>query len=238
MSWRTWLCLGLSGCVGSDITIAGIIFSAHDSDEGLGGVTVTVNDESNAPWDHVVTDAEGVFAALAPRGSAIHVEVTGDGLVPLSFSGQSGVEYLFAVPNGVLYAMSTDEAASWRAQFAGCPGADAGGGMIVGVIRLQLSSDTQDDLANVPEINGFAYAEGDDGTRHDACYLNDDGVALAPEADVAGKTGRFAIFGVEGGPFRMAIGRRMTSTSTTLTESFVYVPVDGAVSFQPAFVPL
>jgi len=224
--------------VGSDINLVGVIFAAHDSDEGLGGVTVTVNDEGNAPWDHVVTETSGAFTALAPRGSPIHVEVTGDGLVPLSFSGQSGLEEVFLVPDGVLYAMTTDEGAAWRSRFAGCPGADAGGGMIVGVIRIQLSEDTQDDLANVPEINGFAYAEGDDDVRHDACYLADDGLTYAPDADVAGKTGQFAIFGVEGGPFRLAIGRRLTSTSTTLTESFVYVPVDGAVSFQPAFVPL
>lgn len=225
-----------AACATPDVTIRGRVFAAHDSEVGLADVSVRFAGSPTDPYTTVTADADGVFSALVPPGSALHVDIEGQGTIPVSFSGSSGYDEVFEVPDGVFFGVPPEEEAAWRADFAGCPRADEPG-MVFGVVRLQLSADPQNDGGNPIELNGFALVEDQDGVSYDACYLDDDGV-YAPEARVTGESGRFVVFGVEGGPLRVVIGRRLTDTASVITESLVYVPSGGAVSYQPAIVPL
>jgi hypothetical protein len=163
--------------------------------------------------------------------AAIHLEVAADGFVPLSFVGTSGAFAELALPDGTLFGMPEAEHEAWRATFAGCPGADAGG-MVVGTVRVGINFDpTTDPL----DPSARAFVETVDGLRFDACYRDEAG--YVPGQETTGDAGVFAIFGVPSGLHRLQLYRSFEGSSVG-SEWRVWVPEDGAVSMQPVFLEL
>ena len=236
-AWALCAMACLGGCSEEDVVINGIVVDGRESIEGAAGVTVTLNEGNFLFHDETVTDEQGVFSITAPRRSFIHLVFEREGDVPIAFAGESGAADLFQVPIGQLWSFSEEEEARWRTEFAGCPDVDQPG-MIVGEVRLLIPGvDLSNGDGQPIEYFGFAYVTGQDGERKDACYMNKEGTAYDPEATRVRDSGRFAIFGVEGGPWSLAVGRD-TAGGTLLSTSSVYVPEGGVVSRHPALVEL
>ncbi|MCB9681591.1 MAG: carboxypeptidase regulatory-like domain-containing protein [Alphaproteobacteria bacterium] len=239
---RAWtpavLTVALTGCA-TAVEIEGIATTSKDDDTPLVGATLSLRNQDFDEVDTTVTDDKGRFYLDAPRGESIHIVVSGEGMVPVALAGESGLSDTFTVPSGQIWGLPETEAASWRALFAGCPGADGDGGMVIGETRLYVVEADQADLAPI-EAYGFAQLQDtlapEDGTT-EACYLDEDGVAYDPEAIATGASGRFALFGVEGGPWTLTVGR-YASGGSRLGRSTIFVPEGGAVSRRPALVPL
>lgn len=236
------LLLLLTGCSG-DVELVGRVARFQGSTDDAVGARVTLHDADFASLDETLTDANGLFSLVAPRGSEIHLVIAGEGLVPAVFPGESGLQDRFAVPDGRLWGVREEDVAAWRADFAGCPGAEGAGGILFGTTYLALAG--ADPATLFPEPLSFAYAEPSETPgegRVTACYLDDDGVP-DPTARRTGLTGRFMIFGIEGGPWTLTVGRfigepEAGEASTKLGRSTVFVPEGGALHRYPALVPL
>lgn len=219
----------VGACGPARTTVVGRATVSRLSDEPLAGADLELRGEDNGLYGLTTTADDGTFELTSPRESQIYLVLAKEGYVTLSFPGASGIADTFEVPDGQIWGLSDAEAATWRADFEGCPG-DPDVGMIVGEVRVALPS------ASYPiDINGFAFVEGD-GERTEACYLGDGG-AYDPAATTVGPTGRFAIFGRAGGPLRLGVGRDLGDTSL-LSEWKLYVPEGGATSLHPALVNL
>jgi hypothetical protein len=234
-----WMCFStlLMGCEKTNVIIEGLVLDGRGSLEGAAGVSVTLTERDFFPFSAATTDENGVFSLEAPRQSFVHLVVAADGDPPIAFAGESGVADVFVVPTGQLWSFAADEETRWREDFAGCPRVDEPG-MIIGEVRLfPAGADVSDPNQTPIEIFGFAFITDVDGERLDACYLDDEGDGFDPDAERVGRTGRFAFFGVEGGPWTLSVGRE-TAGGTLVNASSVYVPEGGVVSRHPALVTL
>lgn len=235
---RALLLLGLLACTAAPVRMTGRVSASREDPVALAGASVAVFDGVFEEVGRATTEADGTFDVQVPRQAEIHVVVDADGAVPAAFRGESGSLDTFEVPDGTLWAVPEAEVASWTSRFAGCPGATEGATLVVGQLRLAISVE---DLGTAGIASqGFAFVSSVDDPavdRRDACYLDAAGERLDPEADVAGPTGRFAIFGVEGGPWSLTLGR-FVSGGTAVGRRTLYVPAHGVVSLHPALVPL
>jgi hypothetical protein len=93
-----------------------------------------------------------------------------------------------------------------------------------------------DPATGVEPTVGTAWAavEAADGTRMEACYLDDEGVAFAPDSTRTGGTGRFAVFGVPSGLHTLEVGFDMPDGSTYTTLWTMWMP-DGPGAVVPRF---
>lgn len=227
-------------CRPPEVDIGGRVLAEQGSTDGLGGVSIELRDESFGSYASTTADPEGWFAVAAPRGSKVHLAITGEGTIPIVFPGTSGQTDLL-VPEGQLWGMPPEQAQGWRTDFAGCPSGD-GSGLIVGVIRiLNPNADPLDEIDNFIDITGYAFLEDAEGRRTNACYLDEGGVAWQPaegEVGAAGASGRFAFLDVGEGPFRLVVGHPIGPESSTITEQQVWVPAQGVVAMIPALVTL
>jgi len=226
MMWWLW-----AACATPEVMVQGVVTEARGSEVPLEGASVSLRTWDFAVFEETTTDAEGVFRVRAPYQDLIHLVIAGDGLIPLAVPGTSGTAEVLTVPEGTLWGFPEAEEAGWREEFAGCPGVDAPG-LIVGEVRVDAWIDGEYPL----DPNGFAFVLDGEGERRDACYLGEDG-RHDPAADRVGERGRFAIFGVEGGPWTLRVGRRLGDMSVLGTWT-VYVPDGGAVSMHPALIGL
>src|SRR5262249_47293491 len=142
---------------------------------------------------------------------------------------------------------------AWRTDFAGCPGADGEAGLIVGTLTLSIDpSNTANPGVLWPYARATLVKQGTQDDPVQARYLKNltppgegpiDGPATYdPEAPYAGSTGRFAFFGVQGGPWTLTLMRCVDYTATScgdtmLGRSTVFVPDGGVVQREPALVP-
>ncbi len=229
-----WVAFG-SGCSSQTVTLAGHVMAGFQSTDVVAGAHVELRDETFALVSEADADADGLFFVEAPERVTIHMVVSGDGLVSAAFPGSSGDAPGFEIPDGQIFAVTEAEAAQQRVDFAGCPDAEAGDGVLYGTTHLAV----QGGYVATPEGAGFAFVEDLEQTEKvQACYLDDEGTAVAPDAEVTGKTGRFAIFGVAGGPWALTQGRRTGDSSSVIGRSTVFVPEGGVVARLPALVPL
>jgi hypothetical protein len=207
--------------------------ASFGASEGLSGGAVEVLEASGSPYADAVTGQDGVFEVVAPVQSRIFLSFSGAGSAPITFAGTSGITDPFVVPDGQLFAMPTAEEASWRQTFAGCPRVEEPG-WVLGEVRVGVSFDpTLDPLDPSAQV----FVELDDGTRLDACYLDNDGVAHAPDQPTTGLTGQFAVFGVPPG-LHAVVAYRDLGGGSVRSEWPVLVVEGGAVVMRPAFLPL
>jgi hypothetical protein len=224
------------GCQTPEVLVQGRVMADRSSEDGLGGASIEVRGFDFGLFDTTTADGDGWFEVRAPFQDLIHIVISGDGTVPIAFPGTSGVGDTLIVPQGQLWGMPPSEEASWRADFAGCPGADQPG-LIVGEAHTAIPGVDPMDLEGNPiDINAFAFLLDGAGARTDACVLDDEG-DYDPDGELVGATGRFAFFGVEGGPTTLRVGRRVGEFSM-ITEWTLFVPEGGAVSLHPALIDL
>jgi hypothetical protein len=235
--WVGLLLVGVTGCAPSTVSIAGRVMAGFQSTDVAAGAHVELRDEAFALVDEADADADGVFFVDAPERAYIHLVVSGEGLVPASFPGESGDGPAFDIPNGQIFAVSEAELQAQRDAFLGCAGAEAADGVIYGTAWLSVPA--ADVTTGPPEAAAFAYVEDLNQTdKITACYLDDAGAAVDPDATVTGDTGRFAIFGVAGGPWALTQGRMTSSSSSVIGRQTVYVPEGGVLARLPALVPV
>lgn len=230
-----WL---VAACAPATVRLEARVSASREDPVALPGARVVVRDHAFERLVDGVTDADGRVALDVPAQAEIHVVVQADGAAPSAFRGETGAAPVFAVPDGTLWAVPEAEVAAWRARFAGCPGAEGASTLVVGQLRVAIAIEDVGQAGIADQ--GFAYvSDVADPTldRRDACYLDAEGEAWDPEADYAGPSGLFALFGVEGGPWALTLGRFVTG-GTAVGRRTLYVPEDGVVSLHPALVPL
>jgi hypothetical protein len=229
----------LSGCLtqNPDSTLLkGTVFDAADAaQQPLGGATVDVFDATGARFGTTTADDAGAFEVDAPFAQVFSVVMSADGFVPTSATGYGSTEITIA-RDGDLFARSEAWLDEERGRFAGCFGADAGGPVVEGILRAELPVPASDyDTLPVVRTGRVDLAISDTAFQY-ACYLDDDGVAYDPEAEVTGDSGRFAFF--DPPPNAWAT---LTSTWTDDTEAHeggslpVFVPAGGVASLDPLF---
>lgn len=236
MTRWTWVVV-LSAVVGcqSDVEVVGRVMAGFLDEDVVAGAQVSLFDGDLNPLSTGTTDGSGNFRLTAPPQVALHLLVEGDGLVPAMFPGESG-PVSFIIPDGQVFAVTEAAAAQQRTDFAGCPGADGTAGFLFGTAWVELT-DPELLAESPPDPTAFVFVEETDGTgRRDACYLTDDGSAVADGSERTGDTGRFALFDLEGGPWVLSVARDATE-GTAVSKSIVHVPEGGVLARLPAFTP-
>lgn len=244
LSWSSPLVMVLVGCTGS-VALTGRVEVSPDDGSGVGGVSVSVRDAEDDEIAAATTAADGTFEVEIDRGLQIEIVVDDGTQRPVSFKGESGLEPSFEVPQGTFFLVPEDWLSDFTAPFAGCPDAGQGSGVVLGQSSLDI--DVEPGVARPPEPCTFAFLEQDD-VRIDACYTapveGEDGVfEYDPDGERVGRSGRFLIPGVSGGPWRFVVGRYIGCDSgggggALLGETFIHVPDGGVVPRIPALVPL
>ncbi len=241
---RVLAVLSMAGCAGP-VALSGTIEISPDDAGGLADAEVALHDEAFEVLGRTRTGSDGAFSIEAPRGAVIQL-VVDDGVRPVAFQGEAGLDPEFVVPIGTLFALPDAWLDPFLAPFEACPDQGLGDGLVVGQTALDIAVDAGVDRPAEP--CSFAFLESEDGTRIDACYLREveeepGTFAVDPEATLVGETGRFLFRGVSGGPWRMVVGRAVgcdatLASGTLIGESSVWVPEGGAVARLPALVPL
>ncbi len=197
------------------------------------GARVELRGADFALLTETLTDERGVFSMFTQRQIFVHVVVdAGDSSIPVAFAGETGSAEVFEVPEGQLWAFPASEDARWREDFAGCADSTEEGA-VLGEVRLDLGGVGEE---NPIEQFSFVRVVLEDGSEKQACYLDAEGVYDA-EAGATGITGRFAVFGLQGGPMDLVVARPSDGGSL-LSVTRIFVPDGGAVVRIPAFVPL
>lgn len=244
--WPVLLAFALGGCTGT-VQISGTIEASPEDGSGVSGVDVIVRDADDVEIARATSGSGGRFEVEIDRGQHIEVVLDDGAQRPVSFKGESGLEPTFEIPSGTFFLMPEAWLADFMAPFEGCPDAGLGDGLVLGQSALDV--DVDDGVARPPEPCTFAFLEDASGeTRVDACYTSEkedeEGVyAYDPDAEVVGRTGRFLIPGVSGGPWRFVVGRYQDcgtggSNGALIGETFVHIPEGGVLPRLPALVPL
>ncbi|MEZ4319169.1 MAG: hypothetical protein R3F61_16760 [Myxococcota bacterium] len=193
---------------------------------------VTILGDSAERFDEATTDRDGRFEATAPIGLNIFAVIEGAGMTPAVFSGSMG-QGDFTVEPGFLFAWPEADRATLDQEFSGC---SAPGPVITGEVRLFGATDEN---GTSPLLQtAFAWVETASGDVIDACYLNEAGDAWDPEAETAGPTARYAVFGLEPGFYDLVYGYYVTPDFPLEHRLTIYV-TDGAIAPQyPAWADL
>src|SRR5688572_3891045 len=197
---RIALVLLLTGCTGA-VNVVGTIMSGPPDTKArpLEGANIRIVDDQGFVFDTAVSNSEGVFRVQAPRGEQIYAVIDGDGLVASSFTGVSGFENRLDAERA-LFAVSAEQVAEWEALYAGCPGLEEPGGLVIGEVRdMILVDDATDEHPTISTAKARTQSRPDDEgntVRVEGCYLADDGTAYSAEADDTGPAGAYAIAGV------------------------------------------
>jgi len=223
-----------SGCSAAQTEVTGRLLASRDAGAPpLEGATLTVvNRDNGAILDAADSGADGAFVLHVSQGTNLAVEVRGPELATATFPGVSGVEDRLELDDGTLYAVTLAELDAVRAQYAGCPGADSGGAVVMGEIRI-LELVDEITLEHPTTAVGRADTTAADGEQYIGCYLDDEGIAYDPERRVTGPSGQFANFGVPGGVHDLDV-RYEFATATWLGVVYqVWVPPDEADVVAP-----
>ncbi|MCB9678575.1 MAG: hypothetical protein H6737_25965 [Alphaproteobacteria bacterium] len=227
------LALLLLGCTEKIGLVTGIVLvGPGEVGSPLQDGTVRILGDAAEPFDEGITDRDGRFEATAPLGLNIFAVIEGEGMTPSVFSGTMGQGDL-VLPAGNLFAWPETERAALDATFAGCSGP---GAVITGEVRLFGATD--DNGVSPLITNAFAWVETPDGERIDACYLDEDGEAWAPDAPNAGPQGRYAVFGLQRGFHQLVYGYHITEDIPLEHRLTLWVEDDSVVPQYPAWADL
>lgn len=229
-----WLLVACQG----EIVVTGRVYEDLDAfGFPLAGGTIRLVDDAGEQIDEATTGPRGGFKLHSKPSVPLLAEVEAPDFARTSFTGVAGSETM-RVADGQLYAVELRKVEAWRTLFAGCPGVGEPGAMVYGDVRLYNVTDED----GVSPTVGLAWAaiEAADGTRFEACYLNELGDAWDPEATRTGATGRFAIFGVPSGLHTLEVGADATSelSYTTLWTTWVPAGDDAVVPRFPVYIEL
>lgn len=231
------LMLAANGCTPNEVvSLRGVVQQAYEQELPLGGAQVEILDAAGRSFDRARTDPDGAFEVQAPLGSQIYATIAGTGYIPAAFLGQSGISPVARVEDGVLFGFSTEEDQAWRTLFAGCPGADQPGAVVVGEVRF---FDLAHPDTGEPPLceTGVITLELDDQV-FEACYLTEDGLAWDPAATQTGTPGRFALFGLPEGSGVLNVDYRYATDYLVKQAYPVWLPADGVAPWFPAWVEL
>jgi hypothetical protein len=218
------------------VEVRGVATDGPYSDTPLAGGRIATLDEAANPFAEAEISSVGTFSVTAPTSQTVFVEVSGDGLAPASFSGSSGASPGLAVDDGTFFGVSLSALDAWRAEFVGCEGVGEGGAIVGDVALLGV---TDDDGAIVPVA--AAWVEVRDagfGWPYFPCYLDDEGAAVVPDAEVTGATGRFGVFGLPEGVYVMTVGYELFGEPVYEVTWEVWVPEGGVAPRFPVWVEL
>ena len=216
-----------------EVTLSGQINASQDSQSGMADVTVSSWDSTLSPYSETLTDVDGLFAINIQANRVYHLVLSGEALAPTAFSGVIGSEDV-AIPADSLFVRSQREIEGLRASFAACDWIEATGGIIEGIVQFPIENG--DSGENLMAEVAYVSASSDEGTHYSACYLDNEGNALANGVEV-GATGRFAIFGVAPGAVTVAFSQDLGGQTLT-NYGYTYMPENGVAPFFPAFIDL
>lgn len=230
------LCLLSAGCSGQDVLIRGAVFSGPtDKSRPLAGAEVTLYDGRLELQDEATTNDRGRFAGRVDRGDRIYVVVAAEGYTTTSFTGGSGLEPVLRVPDYTFFGVPESVADDYEAPYAGCPGVGEGG-FIAGEVQVYNLTDPgtgEHPLVTTAEVYFDPYV----GDTIDACYLDADGMAYDPAAEVTGLSGRYIIAGIpEGGGELYVSYTTATGEDPVVVAYDVFMPENGVVSRFPTWV--
>jgi hypothetical protein len=204
-------------CSPGEVTVRGRVDSTRSEAVSRGLFTdgvVDLRDENGEVYATADVGDDGRVRVKAPAAQSIYADIYGPDHGVATFSGVSGIEPLLDVPDGTFYGVSVAQLDAWRAEFAGCPGADQPGGIVTGVIRVENLTDPE--TGENPLVNNASVSVTgalDPAVFH-ACYRGADG-AYAADATITGEAGFFIVFGVPPGPATLEI------TYTVFTDPIV-----------------
>lgn len=196
---------------------------------------MTVLNEAGKQQGTATTDGSGKFSTNVPAGERFHVLIEGDGHVPASFTGLSGLQETFAIDEGTLHGVTQLEFDAWTAQFAGCPGVGEGGGAILGEPRIEELVDENGQHPGVSAAVAEVWDPKSEKVIATACYLGEDDL-YDPNATATGDAGVFAIYGVPEGTYVLSVGLEVFPDSWTWEDTVVYVPDEGVAPRFPSWV--
>lgn len=232
----------LSGCGIDEVLVRGYVDRQlpvrDDGSWPLSQGTVRIVDADGERYSETTTSRSGTFRALpAPAGETIFAEITGEGLGTTSFTGVSGLEDRMEVLPGTLYGWDLDELADLRQTFAGCPGASAPGGVVLGEVRVFGLSDPETGeapLVGTAEVS----VVGLEGAEIAGCYYTADGRGHDPEATQTGDSGAFVIFGVPSGVYTLSVVYSVFEEGDLATYTVLWMPEgdDAVVPRIPTWV--
>lgn len=212
------------GCAEQVTLLEGTVFESHDPlSGGLGGAELRFLDEYGEALGHTTAADDGSFAVQLPSGESLFAVVSADGYATSVFPGAIGIETEAAVADHAIYGVSDAELDGWLAAWAGCPGTDGDGAVVLGEVREFGVVDPY--TGESPTTNAASIEVRQTGDRSWAgCYLDEDGVAWDPEALTTGKAGVFGVFGVEAGLSDLVIRTTVTPTAVQTDVYPVLVP--------------
>jgi hypothetical protein len=186
------------GCAERLTVVNGVVFESRDPlSPGLGGASVEFVDEYGERLDRVTADADGAFQVTVPSAESVFVVISADGFATTTFPGSIGYAEQAQVEDHALYGVTLAEREAWLAQYAGCAGADDPvGAVVVGEIREYGITDPYTGESPTTSMGLAELYDGGEAPTWTGCYLDADGVAWDPEAELTGPAGQFAVFGV------------------------------------------
>ena len=228
----TLLLLLACGELVPNVTMSGTIVDAPDEAAApLPGGTIVTRDGTGAQQGEATADDQGDFSVAVPGGAFFTAELAADGTVPTTLSGVAASGD-FEAGDGHLWSMAQADYDALATDFSTCQDIGEAGGVVTG--QVQLYTDGSDDQLVVNTARVWLIRE--DGTREQACYLDDDGVS-DPDAQRTGATGRFAFFGESG----TAWVHLQYQDAAGWSEGWswqVWVPDAGVAPLYPAWVTL
>jgi hypothetical protein len=196
------------------------------------GVLVRSLDEDGVEVDRTTTSDGGWYRVDALAGGRSFVVVDGDDLVPASFSGVSGLNPRLRIPNGQVFAVSSERWAAEAAAWEGCPGLGVGGAVFGEVNVLDVTTGGSEPF-RVETARLSLLTAG--GVELAACYLNDEGT-YDPAAGETGPLARFMVAGVPAGRHSLRLEWTPFEGFDESADYDVHVPEDGLAPRFPLFV--
>jgi hypothetical protein len=187
------------------VSLAGVVYDSADDDrQPAPGIEVSVLDGDLALHDQDTSDEDGAFSLRVAAAQDMFLELRGAGKVTTLFAGEAGV-FDMTLEEGALYVLPEDRPSALAAEFGACAD-DEGGGVAEGVVRAWIPGTEESDESLVGNAWVVAYDADNEPTT--ACYLDADGAPAPEDQDLTNETGRFAIFGLEPGPYVLEVSYR------------------------------
>lgn len=219
----------LAACDGipDEVVLEGTAFAGPGASERLAGAILRSYTVEGDPFGETVADDQGRFALPAPVGDTVFVDVEASGTVRSSFTGVTGIDRELVVDDGLIYGVSQALYDEWASLFAGCPGLGQGGASF-GEVRISNLADPV--TGERPLVTtAVVTLEGPDDVVREACYLDDEGAAYAPDAEATGSTGRYAIFGAPPGEHLLVVAYE-TAQGVWFTDAYPVRVTEGGVT--------
>jgi hypothetical protein len=228
--------LCLSACGPNDILLRGRVSDdVGDKSMDFDGALIEIREGTGPVVGETVTNSNGRFSVRVPRAARIFAVISGDGFLPTSFTGASGIEPVLRVPEGTLFGVPESTAEQYLSLFEGCPAAREGG---FSVGRVRVENLTVPETGENPIVS-TARIEWNVRDREtlDACYLNDEGTAYDPTATLTGPSGWYLVPNVAVGTGEIIVSYSTLVGAEEIVVVYpVYMPEDGVIARFPTWV--